>query len=594
MLSIDAVDIREGFYGVWVENGSDLRFVPVGRDFKLTKVFLVIEEDTVMFELCSDYGGHKFKHFQPRQELDAIGIKKLMGAGFDVKTNSSSVEIFQALIALKEEQYLENHEMSYIHNAVGWEKITQNLTNEKLQAPLGAAYKSYNHMGNLKSKYDGNMDIKPRGSLEKQIEFIKKEVQGVTPCEVAFSIGCSAVVNGLIRDEVQTSNLIVHFCGDSSQGKTTAAQLAVSVAGIPDLQKISLMKSWNSTDNAIISRCKGNRCMPLVFDEISKYGGKDFTKLVYALSDGRDKERLNRDGTLKKVTKNDSFATTIISTGEESLLNRCNNNTGLKVRVIEISVEFTLNAEHADRIKKGCFENCGWIAPALAEHMQKKGMKYLLERHVFWKNLYSQKTTIIQTLKERVSANYSVILMTAELINEAFGFKFDLEKMLDFFVEKESDTAPNQDIATEAHEKLIDFARSNYSHFTKFYHEKLRGKIGNNDVINTSVWGRIDLGYEKTYDETRKIVGEFGFTVNSFKEILRKLNYSDEKVVLKKLRDAGYLNHEKGKFYRKRKLRDTDGTSTNMYVLYEFEEVSVRFEETFTELTSNEESPFID
>ena len=82
------------------------------------------------------------------------------------------------------------------------------------------------------------------------------------------------------------------------------------------------------------------------------------------------------------------------------------------------------------------------------------------------------------------------------------------------------------------------------------------------------------MNMNKAYDDNKVIVGEYGFTREAFRKIVLSLGYEDEKVLLKKLKQAGYLNHEQGKMYRKRKLRKDDSSNTNMYVLYEFKDTS--------------------
>lgn len=584
---LDNVGFANGKYGIFFKEGNEVVFSPKGRSFNIKKILRGFEKQEIVFNLTTKYGEHEIFCEIPRSAMDAKGIQKLRAKGFDVKM--SALDIFQLAMDKREEAYLKKYKVSSFHEEVGWEKVTSENEIDGLKAPLGYTYKYYGHIGNIKSEYRGCMDIKPRGTFKNQITFIKKEVQGYTPCETALAIGLSAVVNGLISNQVKTPNLIVHLYGDSSKGKTTAAQLAVSVAGIPDFQGTTLSKSWNATDNSTISRCKGNRGMPIAIDEISKYEGHNMSRLIYSLSDGRDKERLNRDATLRVVEKHDSFSTTIISTGEATITSKCKNNTGLKARVIEINAQFTKDAEHANRIKEACFTDCGWLAPALAKYMENMGMEYLLQKHTHWTEKYCNTTTI-DTLKERTAANYAVIVMSAELANEAFGFSFDLDKMLNFFIQNEADNSPERDLAELAYEKLIDFARSNYGHFTKFYHGT-KNLSRNNISDSMMILGRIDEGLEKTYDG-EKIIGEFCFSANYFGDIVKKLGFEDEKVVLYKLREAGYLNHEKNKLYRKRKLREDDGTTTRMYVLYEFEEIKeITYQDTFVEI-EDKENPF--
>lgn len=563
---LNNVDVQDGYYGIIEKKNNKMAFCPVGRSFKIEKILKNFENGEMMLYLSTKFGKKTLTGKILKKDIDSKGLKELNGKGFDFKT--ASMDVVQSAFTLEEEYYISENSIELCHSGVGWETVTEENDFEGLKSPLGAVYKWYPRVGNIKSEYRGDMDIKPRGNKNEQIEFIKSEIQGFTPCEVAVSLGLSAVVNGLISDIAKTPNLVVHLYGDSSTGKTTAAQLAVSVAGIPDFQGTTLMKSWNATDNSIISRCKGNRGMPIAMDEISKYAGKDISKLIYALSDGRDKERLNRDASLKEICKHDSFLTTIVSTGEASALDKCNNNTGLKARIIEINAQFTKDANHSNRIKIGCSKNCGWLAPTLAGYMQKKGMDYILKKYNSWVQKYSDATTI-DTLKDRIAANYAIILTAADLANEAFGFDFDLNAMIDFFVANEANTSPDRDLGEIAYEKLIDFAKSNYQHFIKVYHR--HPKLSSNSVSNgySTIWGRIDLNVGKKYRD-KAVANEYCFSVNSFDEIIAKLKFEDKKVVLSKLKAAGYLNHEKGKLYRKRKLRDDDIGSTKMYVIREF------------------------
>ncbi|MDY3928428.1 MAG: DUF927 domain-containing protein [Clostridia bacterium] len=585
----DVIDIKNEYYGTWSKGEEKPMFSPIGKAFYIDKIECNFEDESIYLSFKSNYGDKVIRHTLSRSKLNYIGMSELANNGFDVK----NLEVFQALVPKLEEMYFKDHDISSFHQGIGWDKSDDSSYKKELFAGSGdCVYKRYDYIDNIPSRYNGIFDIKPRGSLEEQLKFIKKEVQGNIPCEMAVALGLSAVVNGRIRDIVHTSNLIIHLYGDSSRGKTTAAQLAISVAGIPDLQKTSLMMSWNSTSNAIVSRLKMNRGMPVAMDEISKFSGNDLTGLIYALSDGRDKERLNKDASLKSIDKNESFATTIISTGEATITGKCKNNTGIKARVIEIDTQFTNSAEHSNIIKKGCFENCGHLAPKLAEFMQEKGIDYIVDRHKYWMERYMEKTTV-SALKERVSANYAVVLLAAEMANFAFRFTFDVEGILDFFVENEKETSGERNIAFEVYEKLIDYALSNRGHFIRHNHKKNNlpfSETSAND--NIEILGRIEECINKKFDDTKTIVNEYCFTREGFKKIVTKLGYEDDMVLLKKLKQAGLLNHEEGKLYRKRKLCQDDCHPTNMYVLYEFEQTPTSFDDFVDISATDVENPF--
>ena len=62
--------------------------------------------------------------------------------------------------------------------------------------------------------------------------------------------------------------------------------------------------------------------------------------------------------------------------------------------------------------------------------------------------------------------------LSAELANLAFGFNVDVDKILDLLVDNEKENSVERNIALEAHEKLIEYARSNRGHFLRYSRAK--------------------------------------------------------------------------------------------------------------------------
>ena len=334
-------------YGYLTTKGKRLIKHPVGRDFKITKIETCLETGIQYLTFETKYGGKTVHHTLSRKQLNYEGMNELASKGFDIK----DLNLFLLLISDKEDEYFATQTVEFTHTGVGWIKIPDEYKKD-ISSPDGYAYRHHNKVGTTNSKYTGDLNIEPKGTLKKQCAFIKKYIQGYTPTEIAVAIGLSAVVNGRLRSIVHNLNIIAHFVGDSSTGKTTAAMLAVSVAGKPSLQETSLMTAWSSTANALIARIRKNKGMPTALDELSKYLNGSLTTAVYSLSDGRDKDRLNKDASLKTTSNTDGFETTIISTGEATISGKCSNNTGIKARLIEIDTKFTPDAKTADIIKK--------------------------------------------------------------------------------------------------------------------------------------------------------------------------------------------------------------------------------------------------
>lgn len=84
--------------------------------------------------------------------------------------------------------------------------------------------------------------------------------------------------------------------------------------------------NWNATSNALIHVLTDNNGYPVAIDETSMSGEEEFTSLIYRLSSGQDKRRMNKDLSLNKTP---TFCTTLLSSGEHSLLAKSKRNTGL-------------------------------------------------------------------------------------------------------------------------------------------------------------------------------------------------------------------------------------------------------------------------
>lgn len=113
-----------------------------------------------------------------------------------------------------------------------------------------------------------------------------------------------------------------HIYGDSSDGKTTAALVALSVFGNPQ----SLKMTWRGTDlgfsNAALSRNDGL----LVLDEIGEAHPKTISKTAYSVINGKSKIQGAKDGGNRAAPE---WRILLFSTGEYSM-NAYMNQTGEK------------------------------------------------------------------------------------------------------------------------------------------------------------------------------------------------------------------------------------------------------------------------
>src|SRR5699024_3253485 len=127
------------------------------------------------------------------------------------------------------------------------------------------------------------------GSLSNWLKMYKQEVKGHIPLELAVTFGVSSLVTAYLKNkhEIEFPGTIFSFTGHSSTGKSTAAALAVSVAGNPNKGDETLFRSWNATRNALEGYLSHNYGVPIVFDELSSATFRGTTDLLYSIAEGQ-------------------------------------------------------------------------------------------------------------------------------------------------------------------------------------------------------------------------------------------------------------------------------------------------------------------
>lgn len=103
----------------------------------------------------------------------------------------------------------------------------------------------------------------------------------------------------------------IHLVDDSATGKTTAVDAAVSVWGGRNFKR-----SWNATANGQEgAAAMFNDCL-LVLDEISEADPREVGRIVYSLGNGTGKQRANRSGNARGVTR---WRCSVLSSGERTV-----------------------------------------------------------------------------------------------------------------------------------------------------------------------------------------------------------------------------------------------------------------------------------
>ena len=402
--------------------------------------------------------------------------------------------------------------------------------------------------------YVGRYDLSTKGSFAAWKSLITQQVLGQVALEIAVLIGLSPIISC----EWGARNLVFHLVGDSSTGKTTSAILSLSVEGCPNPLETrkrmgadgkplrSLMSSWKGTSNALIGKLDGLDGTLMVYDELSKVESTEIlTSTIYTLSDGADKDRMMSPTEMQSTNV---IRTNVLSVGEESLLEKANSqNSGLNIRVCEISTQFTNSAAQAEAIAATCYANYGHAGLKFAQYLV-KNMSYGDVADLRKRNLDAYENALIaagstSNATRRLAEFGAILLTVADIAEDALGIPFSKNEIIEFLVEQQINADSNADIGIRAHNALRGFVNAN---------------IGSFITNGSSVWTKNIpcLGKVETHPGGSM---EVSILASEFPKIMKSLGFNNPALVLQKFKAAGFLKHEAGKNYRKRQIIKAGG-----------------------------------
>lgn len=494
-----------------------------------------IDKNHVKFKMTTDYMDEKIEMELPREDaVQRKGMLKLASQGANVNELNAKFHI----MAL---EYQEKNitKVNKVHSEIGFSEYDGK--------EIFKLYKAINE----DSTYKGNLDIKPKGTLEEYLKDVKKNVAPYASMSLALALGTSsAVVAKLNRLDVDINTLFTHIVAESSKGKSTATMLAISVWGNPKVGAGGLYNTWNATENALITSLSGNYGVAYALDELSMTKIENATSLIYNLVGGKDKVRLTKN---IEMRESGTWITTLISNGEASILSKANSNTGIDMRVMELEgITWTQDAEHSEEVKRLATRNYGVFGNSFAERLIKFSSDKLVklfksERQNFINKIAEKGVT--DNKIERTSYKYAVVLLTARLINSGYneyGIKLDIDGIREILIRTEIESINKRGLEKKAEDWLLQQVEANASKF----------RSGNENNQNLDYWG--------TRKELSNGEIEIAILRDKFNEIMKRGKFEDPKVVLKQLKEEGKLDYENGRLTRKRKI---NAITTEVYVI---------------------------
>ena len=176
----------------------------------------------------------------------------------------------------------------------------------------------------------------------------------------AVYVGAAVIAPYLKRLNLDVRGFAADIFVDANRGKTQAMRVAAAAFGEP--REDALILDWNATENALLGQVRDAGILPVFFDDTSK-AQRDKRKdapdpvedLVYRVSSGRDKARMNVDSSLAETG---TFETVLLSTGEAPILSR--GKGGMISRVVELEAPVVGDAGHQKEALSQARSAHGW------------------------------------------------------------------------------------------------------------------------------------------------------------------------------------------------------------------------------------------
>ena len=254
---------------------------------------------------------------------------------------------------------------------------------------------------------------------------------------------------------------ILHLWGSSGKGKTISLMATASIWGEPE----KLLLSADATDNYATSRASFFKNFPVMIDETQVTSNK-LDKLIYLLTEGRTRGRLDRNGKERNAS---TWSCATILTGEKPLISE-KSAAGASNRVIELPVDEPLFDDFG-QVVDIIQEHYGFAGKRFIEYIQQQDLKAL-------KQEYNQIQKEIRTLSDatgKQASSLAFIVLADRIANKCI---FDNEKPLpldELILILKTETEVSQ--SERAYNFIVDWIAANQNYFTEDKFTKILGKI---------------------------------------------------------------------------------------------------------------------
>lgn len=450
---------------IQVQNIKTGKYYDFCEEVYVRKIFVDLFSDRCNVEICIEKPNRTVPIIIPRDEVDKNIVKTLRAIDFKLIDTPLHAEMVNTILEDSEK----NATYVFTHDRLGF----HTLHDEQM-------FFAYNPIGSTNQEiacsehYLPKM-TKPSGTYEAWHDLMTTYALGRPELELALALSAVAPIAHLLTEKnVLDLVPVIAFIGKSSTSKTTTLKMIASVFGAPNLRD-GILSNLNATDSAFCELLSNRNGYPTLIDETSILPKWDFASTLYNIPTGRSKLRCDSNGNLKE-TKN--YSGCIFLTGEYSLFEQlgCDDNSGIRARLIQFGYQWASSAEHAEAIEKGCRENYGTAVYPLIEwlvaNQDDLAVAYKKRRKKI-KDELAKRAPQLTGISERVIKTYALILLGASVVKAALDLELDyaaIKKLLiDHFVANYSDAKTEKE---DPSEQIYDYLMQQVVKNTTYYPPK--------------------------------------------------------------------------------------------------------------------------
>lgn len=303
-----------------------------------------------------------------------------------------------------------------------------------------------------------------------------------------FRLVIDTCLASVLIEKISGLCFILHLWGSTGKGKTISLMAAASIWGEPE----KLLLSADATDNYATNRASFFKNLPVMIDETQVTSNR-LDKLIYLLTEGRTRGRLDRNGKERNAS---TWSCATILTGEKPLISE-KSAAGASNRVIELPIDDPL-FDNFGQVVDVIQENYGFAGKRFIEYIQQQNLKTFRQE-------YNQIQKEIRTLSNatgKQASSLAFIVLADRIANKCI---FDNEKPLpldELILILKTETEVSQ--SERAYKFIISWIAANPIYFQS---------------TSVKIWGRID----KTFcffnqSELIKLLSENNFDFEAIKK----------------------------------------------------------------------------